>query len=132
LQPWLNEARAKSRSAPRAGVRPTAPSRQSNGRVVQGEPPRQVGLDRKLLLELRLELELFRVVTLLTVAHRDERPERRRLEAVDEVDGVLASGETERRGEQLLPEARIRQLRRDQVRRIDEILEVVVAHDQPL
>jgi len=52
------------------------------------------------VLELRLELELERVVPRLVV-DRDERPERAALEAVDPVDGVRAAVELERRREEL-------------------------------
>ena len=76
----------------------------SDRRVEEREPARQVRLDRQLLFELRLQLELGRVVALL-VAERDERPERAALEAVDPVDGVLAAVELERRGEELRAES---------------------------
>ena len=50
----------------------------SDRRVEEREPACQIGLERQLLFELRLQLELGRVVALL-VAERDERPERPRL-----------------------------------------------------
>src|SRR5436309_386662 len=82
----------------------------------QGEPLAEVGLDRELLFELRLQLELLRVVPLMLLAGRDERPPRPRLEAVDPVDGMAgaerASFELERRGEQLPAEAVVLQFRR--------------------
>ena len=58
---------------------------------------RQVGLDGQLLLELRLQLELARVVALLLLAGRDERPERAGLEAVDPVDRMAAARRSGRR-----------------------------------
>ena len=102
-------------------------------RVEQREPARQVRLDRELLLELRLQLELGRVVALLPVARRDERPERAALEAVDPVDGMLAALEAERRSEQLRAESLRRSApERDRVHGGDLILEVGVVDDHPL
>ncbi|MDX6518521.1 MAG: hypothetical protein QOF50_1367, partial [Gaiellaceae bacterium] len=40
-------------------------------RAVRGEPAREILLDRQLSLELRLQLELARVVALLALAFRD-------------------------------------------------------------
>src|SRR5207245_10344604 len=105
----------------------------SDRRFVEGEPLGEVRLDRQLLLELGLQLELLRVVALLAVACRDERPELRVLETVDPVDRLLfLSLEAEGRGEQLGAEARTGELRCDEVRRGDLVLEVRVTHDQPL
>ena len=68
----------------------------------------------------------------LLLAGRDERPERAPLEAVDQVHRVLVAGELEGRRQQLLAEAVRDELRGDQVHRRHELLEVVVADDQPL
>src|SRR5947208_11170459 len=64
-------------------------------RVEDAEPAGQVLLDRQLLLQLRLQLELLRVVSLLVVAGRDERPECAALVPVDPVHGMLAAVELE-------------------------------------
>src|ERR687897_775333 len=102
------------------------------GRPEESEPAREVGLDRQLLLELRLQLELLGVVTFLALPGRNERPERAALVPVDPEHRQLAAGEPERRREQLLAKASCSQLRGDQMNRRHEVLEVVIAHDQPL
>src|SRR5579884_1259631 len=101
-------------------------------RVEDAEPACEIGLDRQFAVELRLELELLRVVALLVLAGRDERPERAALAAVDPVDRVLAAGEAEDGGEELLAESLGRQLRADCVDGRYLVLEVRVAHDDPL
>src|SRR5205085_9114711 len=73
-------------------------------RVEEAEPPAELGLDRQLAVELRLQLELLRVVALLVLAGRHERPERAALVPADEVDGTHAADELEQPGEQLLAE----------------------------
>src|SRR5688572_23843228 len=101
-------------------------------RVEETEPARQVRLDRELLLELRLQPQLRGVVALLALAGRHERPERAALEPVDQVRRVLAALEGEERREQLLAEAPVRELSGDEVHGRDQVLEVAVAHDEPL
>src|SRR5437763_17173705 len=81
-----------------------------NRGVEESEPLGQVGLDRQLGLELRLQLQLARVVAPLPLAGRDERPESACLEAVDPVDPMLAALEAERGGEQLPAEAAVGEL----------------------
>src|SRR5262249_32270664 len=103
-----------------------------NRGVEEAEPGREILLDRQLALELRLQLELLGVVALLLVSHRDDRPERPALVAVDPVDRMLPTLEAERGREQPLPEAALLQLGADQVDRRDEILELRIANDQPL
>src|SRR5205085_204746 len=90
-------------------------------------------LDRQLALDLRLELELLGVVTLLAVARRDERPEAAGLVAVDPVDGLLlaAAVEAEDGREELAAEAASLELRRGGVHRGDHVLEVFIPDDQP-
>src|SRR4051794_13962610 len=108
----------------------------SNGSVEQAEPLAEVGLDGKLLLELRLELELLGVVALLLLARRDERPPRAGLEAVDPVDGMAvaegAAVELERRGEELTAEAVLFELGGERVDAGDLVVELRVADDHPL
>ena len=104
----------------------------SDRRVEEAEPAGQVLLDRELVLELRLQLELGGVVAVLALAGRDEGPEGAALEAVDQVDGVLAAVEAERRREQLRAEALRGQLGRDRVHRGHLALERRVGDDQPL
>src|SRR5262245_28419729 len=99
IRPWL--------AAPRASTRPRR-SRALQGRVEDGEPARQILFDRKLSLELRLQLELLRVVALLPFAFRHERPEGTALEAVDPEDPSAVEApalEGEHRRQQLGPEA---------------------------
>src|SRR5207253_5260053 len=98
----------------------------------EGEPAREILLDRQLMLELRLQLELLGVVALLVLAGGDERPERASLVAVDPVDRVLAAVEAEHRGEELGPEALGLELGRDSVSARHEILEIRVADHEPL
>src|SRR5437763_1498435 len=91
-------------------------------------------LDRELVLELRLQLELFGVVTIL-LALRDERPEGAALEAVDPVDVRPVAElrlELEGSGEQLAPESRLLQPLRHRVHRGHLVLELGVADDDPL
>src|SRR5438270_3756563 len=95
--------------------------------VEDAEPARQVLLDGKLALELRLQLELGGVVPLLALALRHERPERPAFVAVDEVDGMLAALEPEDGGEQLRAEALLLQAGRDRVHGCDLILELRIA-----
>src|SRR4029079_129564 len=105
----------------------------SDRRVEQREPLRQVLLDRQLLLELRLQLELAGVVALLTRAGRDEGPEGAGLEAVDPVGGVpVAAVEPEGCSEQLAAESLLRQAVRRAVHAGDLILEIGIADDHPL
>ena len=66
------------------------------------------------------------------LAHRDEGPERSALEAVDPRDRALVAVEAEDGRQQLFPEASGDQLGGDEVNRRHELLEVVVADDQPL
>ena len=94
------------------------------------EPHRDVGLDRKLFLHLRLQLQLLRVVA-VSLADWHEGPERAALVAVDPVDRLRAL-ELEDRREELRPEAALGELRPDEVNSRDEILELVVSHDEPL
>ena len=102
----------------RQDARPRRPGRLTSleRRAEQGEPVGQVGLDRQLLLELRLQLELGRVVACRLV-DRDERPERATLEPVDPVDRMSAALEPEDRREQLLAEALRGQLGGERVQR---------------
>src|SRR5882672_11550074 len=97
------------------------PPRASDRCVEEREPSRQVLLDRQLVLELCLQLELLRVVA-FRLARRDERPPGAALEAVDEVDGMLVAVEAEDGGEQLRAESFRGQLGRERVRARDEIL----------
>src|SRR5581483_9670475 len=92
----------------------------------------EVGLDRELGLELRLQLELRGVVALVLRAARDERPERSRLEAVDPVHRVLPALELERGREELPAEPLRLELGRDGVHARDLVLEVGVADYHPL
>jgi hypothetical protein len=93
-------------------------------------------LDRQLFFELRLQLQLARVVALLLLAGRDERPPSPGLEAVDPVNGLVglegAAVEAERGGEELASEAAILEFRRDRVDAGDLVLELGVADDDPL
>src|SRR5205814_4565372 len=100
----------------------------------EAEPARQILLDRKLALELRLQLELLGVVTLLLLAGRDERPERARLVAVHPVDRLLRilALEAEDRREQPVAETARLELGGGGVRRRDDVLQILVADDDPL
>src|SRR5262249_51553607 len=80
-----------------------AAPRRSDRCVEQRQPPRQILFDRELLFQLRLELELARVVALL-VLERHEGPERPELEPVDPVHRLLAVFEAERGGEESVAE----------------------------
>src|SRR5579884_501049 len=108
----------------------------SNGRVEEPEPLAEVRLDRQLLLELRLQLQLAGVVSLLLLAGRDERPPRPRLEPVDPIDGMVAAPraavEAERGGEELAAEAVLLELGGEGVDARDLIVELGVADDHPL
>src|SRR5947209_3505918 len=77
-----------TRGAKGSGLTPAFPG-VSEWRVEDAEPAAQVLLDRELLLELRLQLELLGVVALLVVARWDEGPERAALVPVDPVHGLL-------------------------------------------
>src|SRR5262249_6944526 len=99
--------------------------------VEQRQPRGQILLDRKLLFQLGLQLQLARVVALL-LAGGDERPEGALLEAVDPVHRVLVALEPERRREELPAEALRRQLGGDGIDGRDYVLEVPVADDHPL
>src|SRR5205085_11558576 len=90
---------ARSRAATRRS------SSSLEGSVEEAEPAGEILLDRQLVLELRLQLELRRVVALLVAAGRDERPEGPALVAVDPVDRVLATVEPEGGGQELRSEA---------------------------
>src|SRR3954468_17726586 len=129
-------AEFRSRGLPRAktpkGVRFAAAGFHSKRGVEETEPLAQVLLDGELLLELRLQLELARVVAFLLHAGRHERPERAGLEAVDPVHGMLAAFEAEGGREQLRAEAALDELLCDRVDRGHLILELRVAHDHPL
>src|SRR5438128_9270658 len=103
----------------------------SKGRVEQPEPAAQVLLDRQLVLQLRLQLQLLGVVAALVLAGRHERPERAALVAVDQVDGELSAFEAEDGGEQLLAETLLLESLRDRVHRGHLVLEVRVADDDP-
>ena len=103
----------------------------SDRRVEQSEPLAEVLLDGQLLLELRLQLELLRVVAPLLLARRDERPPRAGLEAVDPVDRMRAARERERRGEELAAEAVRLELRRERVDAGDLVVELRVARRSP-
>src|SRR5437764_14157727 len=95
-------------------------------RVEQPEPAGEVLLDRQLLLELRLQLELLGVVAFL-LALRDERPEGSLLVSVDPVDGLPVAElglELERRRQQLLAEAGPFQALPDGMHRRDPVLEL--------
>src|SRR4029450_12398512 len=102
--------------------------------VEQAEPAREVLLDRQLVLELRLQLELLGVVPFL-LSLRDERPEGAALEAVDPVDVRPVAElrlELEGRREQLTAEPRLLQPLRHRVPRRPLALELGVADDYPL
>src|SRR4051812_11335611 len=99
-----------------------APWTASEGCVEDREPAGDVGLDRQLLLQLCLQLQLPGIVALLVLAARDERPERRPLVAVDQVHGILVALELEDGREQPVAEAARLQLRADQVDGRDEVL----------
>src|SRR5439155_10870184 len=98
------------------------------------EPARQVLLDWQLVLQLRLELELLGVVALLLLARRYERPERAGLVAVYPVDGLVRvlALEAEHRRQQLAAEPAGLQLGGGGVHRGHDVLEILVANDDPL
>src|SRR5438876_6433630 len=100
---------ARPKAGPNQGSDPPGQTRSCGRllerRVEEPEPPAEVLLDRQLALELRLQLQLLRVVSLLVLPGGDERPEGTPLVAVDEVDRILAAVELEDRREQLLAEA---------------------------
>src|SRR5207244_8623521 len=103
-------------------------------RVEQAEPAGQVRLDRELLVELRLQLELLGVVAIL-LARGDERPESALLVAVDPVDRLAVPElglKLERRRQQLLAEAGLLQALADRVDGRHLVLEIGVANDDPL
>src|SRR5919199_337638 len=100
--------------------------------VEEPEPAGEVGLHRQLALEHVLQAKLFGVVALLILPRGNERPERPRLVAVDEVCGPVAVTKGEHRREELTTEAAVRELRADEVRRRDEVLEIAVADHEPL
>src|SRR5215207_5292780 len=99
--------------------------------VEERKPAGQVRLDRELTLELVLQAELLRVVPLLALAAGNEWPERAALVAVDEVDATLPILEGEEGREELSAEPAIGELGADEVGRRDEVLEVLVADDDP-
>src|SRR5262249_14142883 len=107
------------------GVRP------SKRRVEEAEPAAELGLDRQLAFELGLQLELLRVVSLLVLAGRHERPEGAALVPVDEVHGMLPAVELEQRREQLLSEALLLEALSHRVNSRDLIFELRVADDDP-
>src|SRR5688572_15715737 len=113
-------------------LRTSYSGRTSDRSIEERQPAREVLLDRQLLFELRLQLELRGVVALLVLPRGDERPERAALVAVDEVDGMLAALEAKDRREQLRPEAARLELGADEVDGRDEVLEVVVLDDDPV
>src|SRR4051812_45768358 len=100
-------------------------------RIEDPEPAGQIRLDRQLLLELGLELQLLGVVSLLALAGRNEGPEGTPLVAVDPVHGLLAALELEHRSEELASETRLLEPLRDRVDRGDLVLQVRVADDDP-
>src|SRR6266545_8056408 len=100
--------------------------------VEESKPAGQVRLDRELSLELVLQAELLRVIPLLVVPAREERPERAALVAVDEVDAALAILKGKKGSEELPAEAAIGELGADQVGSGHEVFEVLVADDDPL
>src|ERR1043166_3468570 len=129
IQSPFNRSSARYRATAETTISParTQPGetrRRLDRRIEQAEPPRQVLLDRKLLLQLRLQLELGGVVALLAFAGRDEWPERAALVPVDPVDRVVAAVEAERGREELRAEPARDELRPDQVHGRDEVLEV--------
>src|SRR3954451_7034756 len=100
-------------------------------RIEDPEPAGQIRLDRQLLLELGLELQLLSVVTLLALAGRNEGPEGTPLVAVDPVHGLLAALEFEHRSEELASEPRLLEPLRDRVDRGDLVFQIRVPHDDP-
>src|SRR6266545_366487 len=98
--------------------------------VEDGEPARQILLDRKLGLQLRLQLELFGVVAFL-LPGRHEGPKGAPLVAVDPVDGMLPALEAEHGGEKLRPEPLLLEPGRNPVDGCDLVLEVGIANDDP-
>src|SRR5919197_6429886 len=101
-------------------------------RVEESEPTREVRLHGQLALEDVLETKLLGVVALLFLSGGNEGPERPWLVAVDEVHGPVSVAKGEHRRQELTAEAAVRELRADEVRRRDEVLEVPVADDEPL
>src|SRR4051794_2060511 len=99
--------------------------------IEEPEPAGQIRLDRQLLLELGLELQLLSVVTLLALAGRNEGPEGTPLVAVDPVHGLLAALELEHRSEELASETCLLEPLRDRVDRGHLVFQVRVPHDDP-
>src|SRR5216684_7288604 len=100
-------------------------------RVEDPEPAGQVLLDRQLLLQFGLQLELLRVVSLLVFARRYEGPERAPLVPVDPVDRMLAAVELEDRGEKLRPETLLLETLGHCMDRRHLVLEIGIADDDP-
>src|SRR5439155_24250324 len=104
---------------------------ESDRRVEEAEPAAQVGLDRQLAVQLRLQLQLLGVVPFLVLAGRDEGPEGAALVAVHEVHGVLSSVELEDRRQELLAEALLLQPLGDRVGGRHLVLEIRVLDNHP-
>src|SRR6266545_4178001 len=100
--------------------------------VEEGKPASQVRLDRELSLELVFQAELLRVVPLLVLPARDERPKRAALVAVDQVDAALPVLKGKKGSEELPAEAAIGEFGADQVGRGHKVFEILVADDDPL
>src|SRR3954453_176762 len=100
-------------------------------RIKDPEPAGQIRLDRQLLLQLGLELELLGVVALLALAGGNEGPERTPLVAVDPVHGRLAALELEHRREELASETRLLETLRDRVDPGHLVFQVGVPDDDP-
>src|SRR3954468_16261540 len=96
------------------------------------EPALELGFDRQLVLELGLELELALVVARLVPGRGHERVVLAALEVVDEVDGLaLLVLEREHGGQQPVAVAAARELGGDDVDRLDQVVEVGVAQNDP-
>src|SRR4051794_25097967 len=100
--------------------------------VPEGKPALELGLERELGADLRLEAELALVVALLLAAGRDERVEGTALVVVDPVHalpGLVLEGE--HGGEDAIAVAAHLQLAADRVDAGHQILEIGVAQDHP-
>src|SRR5438067_2118242 len=102
-----------------------------DGGVEDAEPAGQVLFDRELRLELRLELELLRVIPLLALAGGDEGPEGPALVAVDPVDRVLAALEAKDRRQELRAEPLLLEALGHGVHGGDLVLELRIVDDDP-
>src|SRR4051794_3904426 len=99
--------------------------------VPEREPALELRLERQLGPELRLQLELALVVALLRARCRHERVEEAALVVVDEVDRAALLLEGEDGGQHAVAVAARLERGGDHVDRHHEVLEVVVAQDDP-